>query len=173
MPSTRNKQRICLYPGSFDPITNGHLALISRARRCFDKVLVGVLHHPGKRCLFDVEERMDMIQQALREQGLEDCVAVTFSGLAVELAAAQGAMAIVRGLRTAIDFEYEAQLAAMNKKLAPDIDTVFWMADAQYAHIHSSVVKELAYYGRDVSDFAPGAVVEQLQKKYNETGKIN
>ena len=161
--------RICVYPGSFDPFTNGHLDLTQRALEVFDRVVVGVLHNSDKRAHFSLEERVAMIERCLREAGIDDrCGVVSFSGLTIEFARQQGAVAILRGLRAVMDFEYEWQLALMNRKMAPDIDTIFFMAENAHAFVSSSVVRELAKYGRDISDFVPAAIAGDVQEAFRE-----
>ena len=155
---------IAVYPGSFDPITNGHVDVIHRAAAVFDRVVVGVLANPRKTPLFSVEERMTVIGAVLRDAGLgDDAVRVAqFDGLTVDFCRQQGASAIVRGLRAISDFDSEMQLAHNNRVLAPGIDTVFFMTAVEHGFISSSLVKEIASFGGDVSTMVPAAVAREL-----------
>lgn len=154
-----------LYPGSFDPITLGHLDVIERAAGIFDKVVVGVLVNPRKSPLFDLESRMSIIRAATDETlgPLAERVEVAdFDGLTVDFARRLGAGFIVRGLRAISDFETEMQMAHTNRKLAPEVDTVFFMTALEHAYLSSSLVKEIASFGGDVSRMVPSAVVRRL-----------
>jgi pantetheine-phosphate adenylyltransferase len=155
---------IAVYPGSFDPITNGHLDVISRAAFAFDKVVVAVLANPRKQPLLPVEARVRIIRDALAEAGAPpDRIEVqSFDGLTVEFCHAVGAGFIVRGLRAISDFEAEMQLAHNNRKLAPDVDTVFFMTALEHGYVSSSLVKEIAMFGGDVSEMIPAAATEAL-----------
>jgi pantetheine-phosphate adenylyltransferase len=156
--------KVALYPGSFDPITMGHLDVVGRALHVFDRVVVAVLANPGKRPLLGAERRVAVIRAALAEVGLPaDRVAVaTFDGLTVEAAHAHGASAIVRGLRAVSDFETELQLAHNNRRLAPDVDTIFFMTAAEHGYVSSSLVKEIAALGGDVRGLIPAAAIAAL-----------
>jgi pantetheine-phosphate adenylyltransferase len=155
---------VAVYPGSFDPITNGHLDVIDRAVRCFDRVIVGVLANPRKSPLLTEEDRIAAIRAALEVSGLRDRVVVeAFDGLTVEFCRARGAGFIVRGLRAISDFEAEMQLAHNNRKLAPDVDTVFFMTSIEHGYVSSSLVKEIARFGGDVSGMVPAAVDRRLR----------
>lgn len=155
--------RAAIYPGTFDPITNGHLDIIERATRLFDRVTVAVTTNPSKKPLFDVEERKEMIRQATA------CFHVveveSFSGLLVDYVTRKGASAIVRGLRAVSDFEFEFQMALVNRKIADNIVTVFLMPHEKYTYLNSTIVKEVAAFGGDVSMFVPAEVLARLQKK--------
>ena len=155
---------IAVYPGSFDPITNGHVDVIRRAAAVFDRVVVGVLANPRKTPLLTVEERMALIGAVLRDAGLgDDHVRVAqFDGLTVNFCRLQRATAIVRGLRAISDFDSEMQLAHNNRVLAPEIDTVFFMTAVEYGFISSSLVKEIESFGGDVSTMVPPAVARDL-----------
>ena len=157
---------VAVYPGSFDPITNGHLDIVERAAAVFETVVVAVLANPKKAPLLSVDERIDIIGAALAEQGVPagriDIAA--FDGLTVEFARARGAAAIVRGLRAISDFESEMQLAHNNRVLAPEIDTVFFMTSAANSYVSSSLVKEIASFGGDVSVMVPTAAREALDR---------
>lgn len=149
-----------LYPGTFDPITNGHSDIVARAELLFDKVVVAVAANPGKRPAFTLDERVEMARQVLA--GHELVEVIEFNSLLVNFARECGASVILRGLRAVSDFEYEFQLAGMNRRLAPDIETVFLTPSEQFAYISSSLVREVALLGGDVSDFVHPVVVSAL-----------
>ncbi len=156
---------VALYPGSFDPITYGHLDVIGRAAGIFERVVVGVLLNPRKSPLFADEERLATIREAITEElgGAAARIEVaTFDGLTVEFARRAGASFVVRGLRAVSDFEFELQMAHTNRKLAPDVDTVFFMTALEHAYLSSSLVKEIASFGGDVSAMVPASVVRRL-----------
>ncbi len=157
---------IAVYPGSFDPITLGHLDIIGRAAAAFDRVVVGVLINPRKSPAQDVEARAAVIREVVNES-LGDLSArveiVTFDGLTVDLARRSDAGFIVRGLRAISDFESELQMAHTNRKLAPQVDTVFFMTSIEYAYLSSSLIREIASFGGDVSGMVPKAVLRQLR----------
>jgi pantetheine-phosphate adenylyltransferase len=159
---------VAVYPGSFDPITNGHLDIVERAAGVFDTVIVAVLANPKKAPLLSVEERIDVIRDALGEHGAPpDRIEVTsFDGLTVDFARSHDAHAIVRGLRAISDFESEMQLAHNNRVLAPHIDTVFFMTSAANSYVSSSLVKEIASFGGDVSRMVPTAAREALERAF-------
>ncbi len=161
--------RVALYPGSFDPITNGHLDILSRATTIFDRVVVSVLRNPAKTPLFSGDERMELIREAVRE--LNAGVQVdSFDGLTVEHASLVGARAIVRGLRAMSDFESEFQMALMNRRLDPGIQTVFFMTSTQYVFMSSSMVKEICQLGGDISEFVPPASAAALLRRLRSSG---
>lgn len=152
-----------LYPGSFDPVTFGHLDVIRRATAVFDKLVVGVLVNPRKSPLLGLDERIAALGEALKEDGMADKVEVAgFDGLTVDFCATIGASFIVRGLRAVSDFESELSMAHTNRKLAPDIDTIFFMTALEHAYLSSSLVKEIAAFGGDVSRFVPAAAARRL-----------
>lgn len=155
--------RIAVYPGSFDPVTNGHMDLIHRALAIFPRVTIGVAVHPGKETLFSVEERVWMLKQATRR--LSRVRVVPFEGLAVSFARVQGARLILRGLRMLSDFEYEFQMALTNRRLDPKIETVFLMPSAEYSYLASHLIKEAVTLGADVTGFVPAFVVKRLKEK--------
>jgi pantetheine-phosphate adenylyltransferase len=156
--------KIALYPGSFDPVTNGHIDVIRRALAVFDQVVVGVLANPRKAPLLTVAMRVKVLWAALDEADLhrDQIRVVTFDGLTVDAVHANSATSIIRGLRAISDFETEMQLAHNNRKLAPDVDTVFFMTAVEHGYVSSSLVKEIAGFGGDVSSMVPKAAVVAL-----------
>jgi pantetheine-phosphate adenylyltransferase len=156
--------KIALYPGSFDPVTNGHLDVIRRALAVFDRVVVGVLANPRKSPLLDAATRVEVLRAALAEADIPEgrVEVVTFDGLTVDAVKANGAGSIIRGLRAISDFETEMQLAHNNRKLAPEIDTVFFMTAVEHGYVSSSLVKEIASFGGDVSSMVPDAALQAL-----------
>jgi pantetheine-phosphate adenylyltransferase len=159
---------VAVYPGSFDPITNGHLDIVERAATVFDTLIVAVLANPKKAPLLSGDERIDVIRRALDEAGASgDGIEVTaFDGLTVDFATGRNASAIVRGLRAISDFESEMQLAHNNRVLAPTIDTVFFMTSAANSYVSSSLVKEIASFGGDVSRMVPSAARDALTRAF-------
>lgn len=154
-----------IYPGSFDPITNGHLDVIQRASRLCENVVVAVAHNEEKKCLLDVEERLALIEVATRDT--PNVVNVTsFDGLLVDFARAEGASAIIRGLRAISDFEFEFQMALMNRKLAPELETIFLMPTEEYTYLSSRIVREIARLQGDISAFVPPAAAAALAGKF-------
>jgi pantetheine-phosphate adenylyltransferase len=155
---------VAVYPGSFDPITNGHLDVIRRASGAFERVIVAVLANPRKEPLLSVDERMDIIRQALSADGVSaDTIEVdSFDGLTVDFCLARGARFIVRGLRAISDFETEMQLAHNNRKLVPQVDTVFFMTALEHGYVSSSLVKEIAMFGGDVAEMIPPPALAAL-----------
>ncbi len=157
--------KTALYPGTFDPITNGHLDLIKRASKLFDKVIVAVAASAGKKPMFSIEERVVLAEQAVEEYtNVEVC---GFSGLLVELAKQKNAQVLLRGLRAVSDFEYEFQLANMNRRLAPEVESLFLTPDEKYAFISSTLVREISTLGGDVSEFVPPVIQSALKKRHN------
>ena len=159
-----------VYPGSFDPVTNGHLDVISRGAELFDKVIVGVLHNSTKSPLFSVEERVNILEKATKD--IPNVVIRPFDGLSVNFARENNAQVIVRGLRAVTDFEYELQMAQTNRVLAPDVDTVFLTTSLEYAYVSSTIMKEVARFGGDLSSFAPAEIIQELLLKMQEKDKI-
>ncbi|QGG48104.1 pantetheine-phosphate adenylyltransferase [Heliorestis convoluta] len=155
---------IAVYPGSFDPVTNGHMDIITRAAAIFEQVIVAVVVNPGKNPLFTMEERVKMIEKASIH--LDNVQVQCFSGLLVDFVKREKAQVIVRGLRAISDFENEFQMALMNKNLYGDADTFFLASHTDYAFLSSSMVKEVASFGGDVQAYVPAAVWEQLRLKY-------
>ncbi len=157
--------KIAVYPGSFDPFTNGHLDVVDRALHIFDRIIVAVAANPEKRQpLFTVEERVRLIQESLK--GRERAEVTSFTGLTVEFARSRGALTVVKGLRAYSDFDAELQQALMNRKLAPDIHTVFLMSSFTHIFVSSSILKDIASYGGKVSDLVPPPVARALKEKY-------
>jgi pantetheine-phosphate adenylyltransferase len=158
--------RTAVYPGSFDPITLGHLDVVRRATRVFDRLVVGVLQNPRKQPELGASERAAVIRDVLAEELGADGArveAITFDGLTVDLARRCGAAFIVRGLRAVSDFEVELQMAHLNRRMAPDVDTVFFMTGLEHAYLSSSLVREIASHGGDVSAMVPAAVLRRLR----------
>ena len=155
-----------IYPGSFDPVTFGHLDVIRRASELFDEVIVGVLHNSQKSPLFSVEERVKILREATKD--LNNVEIVAFSGLSVDFARQQNAKVIIRGLRAITDFEYELQMAQTNRVLAPDVDTMFLTTSLEYAYLSSTTVKEVAAFGGDISKFVPEFVMDEVHKKFKK-----
>jgi pantetheine-phosphate adenylyltransferase len=153
-----------IYPGSFDPITNGHLDVIERALKLFDQVVVAVAHNDEKQPLFSLAERLDLLQQALRK--MNNVRIAQFQGLLVDFAAAENASAVIRGLRAVSDFEFEFQMALMNRKLDSSVETIFLMPKEEYTYLSSRLVKEIARLGGDVSKFVPNVVARALGDKF-------
>ncbi len=155
--------RIAVYPGTFDPITHGHADLIRRATHVFDEVIVGIAANPSKKPMFDLEQRVTMAQQVLAD--LDQVEVCGFSGLLVEFARSRSAIALIRGLRAVSDFEYEFQLASMNRHLYPALESIFLTPADKFSFISSSLVREVALLGGDVSDFVHPYVEQALKNK--------
>ena len=159
--------RVAICPGTYDPVTNGHLDIIGRAARVFDRVVVGVVNQPVRKqqTLFTAEERKEFLEAAVAQIGVDNVDVVVFSNLLVELAHEHGAGAIVKGLRAISDFEYEFEMNQLNRKLAPDIESVYIIASPDYSFLSSTGVKEMATFGGDVSDLVPGGVAGALAER--------
>ena len=155
-----------IYPGSFDPVTLGHLDIIRRASEVFDKVVVGVLKNQTKTPLFDFEERVDMIREVVKDY--PNVEVVSFQGLLIEFTKKMHADVIVRGIRAVSDFEYELMMAQTNKQLHPDVETMFFATSAKYSFLSSSTVRELAMFDGDISPFVPNYVREKVYEKIGE-----
>jgi pantetheine-phosphate adenylyltransferase len=160
---TQTERGKALFPASFDPVTNGHLDLIHRARRVFPQLVVAVARNIGKTGTFDIDERLDMIRSVLGE--LPGVTITAFDGLVVDFAHQIGAGVIIRGLRANADFEYEFEMALMNRHMKPDIETLFLMTSQQYFYVSSSRLKELVHFGADVSEWVPPIVAKYLREK--------
>jgi pantetheine-phosphate adenylyltransferase len=152
-----------IFPGSFDPITNGHLDLVERALKLFDTVILSVLVNPAKKPLFSEEEKLHLIRRCVPDPRVK---VASFEGLLVDFARRQEAAVIIRGLRAVSDFEYELQMALMNRELAPDLETVFMMPKATYSYLSSRLVKEVASLGGNVSSLVPPLIEAELRKKF-------
>src|SRR5262245_28047222 len=157
------RPRVALFPGSFDPFTNGHLDLARRASALFDRVVIAVAQNSAKTSLFTPEERVEMIESAVGD--LKGASAIHFSGLLVDCAKRIGAQVIIRGLRAVSDFEFEFQMALMNRKLSPSVEVAFLMPSQQYTYLNSTLVKEVARLGGSVTGLVPGVVEERLRAK--------
>lgn len=157
--------KTAVYPGSFDPITNGHLDIIKRAARIFDKLYVSILVNSSKTPAFDLEERIAMIKKVTEQY--DNVVVDSFSGLLVNYLKEKDADVIVRGLRAVSDFEYEFQMALMNHKLEKNIETLFMMTSGRYSYLSSSIVKEIARHGGNLKDLVPDVLIEEISNKLN------
>lgn len=160
---------IAVYPGTFDPITNGHLDIISRGVRLFDDIILAILRNPDKEPLFPLEERMEILSSVVAR--LPNVRVESFDGLLIDYARSRGARVIVRGLRALSDFEYEYQMALMNQRLGPDIDTFFMMPSEAYSYVSSRLVKEVARLGGDVTGLVPPEVVARLKRRLAVMGR--
>lgn len=158
------RRLLAIYPGSFDPLTNGHLDLISRAARLVDRLIVAILQNTGKQPLFTVEERIDMIREAAPLSNVE---VDSFQGLLVDYAARRGANVILRGIRAISDYEAELQMALMNRRMRPETETIFLMPREEFSFISSRMIKEIITLGGDASSFVPAAVAQRLRAKQN------
>ena len=157
-------ERIAIYPGSFDPVTNGHLDIVRRGLKLFDRVIVAILINPKKQFVFTLDERLEMLRTCTQDfAGVE---VDAFDGLLVDYAARRGAQAILRGLRALSDFEYEFQMALMNRRLAREIQTVFLMTGMRWIYTSSSIIKEAAQFGGDVQGMVPPLVLMRLKEKF-------
>ena len=151
-----------IYPGSFDPVTNGHLDLIARGSKIFDHLVVAILRNSGKNPLFTVEERVEMLTEGVA--GLGNVSVATFDGLLVDYARTEQAQAVLRGIRAISDYEYELQMALMNRRLAPELETIFLMPDGKYSFVSSRLVKEVFELGGSVKGLVPEFVIERLRQ---------
>ena len=155
--------RRAIYPGSFDPVTNGHLDVIDRARKLFDEVIVAIAHNDQKQPRFSLGERLDFLRKTIGK--LDGVHVAPLEGLLVDFAVEQKATAVIRGLRAISDFEFEFQMALMNRKLEPTVETIFLMPKEEYTYLSSRIVKEIARLGGDIAKFVPPAVVEAFARK--------
>ena len=160
-------QKIAIYPGSFDPITFGHMDIVQRGRKIFDHIIVTILYNPAKKALFSIDERLEMMRECMKD--IPGLSFDSFDGLLVDYAKNSGACAILRGMRAVSDFEKEFQLALMNRKLNRDIETVFLMTGMRWFFTSSSIIKEAATFGGDISDMVPPLVDERVRAKYNKS----
>lgn len=154
-----------VYPGSFDPVTNGHLDIIERSAKVFDELIVAVLVNPNKKSLFNIEERVELIQRIIKH--IPNVKVQSFSGLLIDFMKQQNAKVIIKGLRAVSDFEYEFQMSLMNKKLDPDIETTFMMATSKNSFLSSSSVKQVAMFGGCIKDLVPDEIISDIIKKVN------
>ncbi|BBO91909.1 pantetheine-phosphate adenylyltransferase [Desulfosarcina ovata] len=157
-------QRTAIYPGSFDPVTNGHIDIAKRGLKLFDRIIITILHNPGKKSLFTVEERLEMLNESML--GIDNIEFDTFNGLLVDYAQQRKASAILRGMRAVSDFEYEFQLALMNRKLNREVETVFLMTGLRWIFTSSSIIKEAARFGGDIADMVPPGVNQRLKIRF-------
>lgn len=155
-----------VYPGSFDPVTYGHLDIIRRSRSLADELIVGVLNNKAKTPLFSVEERVKMLEEMTKN--MPGVKVVPFEGLLIDFAKEMSAGIVVRGLRAVTDFEYELQMAQTNNKLSPELETVFLTTSLKYSYLSSTIVKEVAAFGGDISQFVPGIVADLIEEKMNK-----
>jgi pantetheine-phosphate adenylyltransferase len=155
-----------LYPGTFDPPTNGHIDLIQRGAKLFDHLVVAVLNNPGKNPFFTVEERVEMLRESIN--GLSNVSVATFDGLMVDFARQQGASAVLRGIRAISDYEYEFQMALMNRRLAPEIETVFLQPAGRYSFVSSRMLKEVFSFGGEVTGLVPPNVLKRLRSRFSK-----
>ena len=158
--------RIGIYPGSFDPLTKGHLDIIERSQRICDKLIIAIAKNSAKKPLFSLEERIEIINTCCK--GLKSIEVVAFEGLLIDFCKAHEVDFIIRGLRSTIDFDYEYPIATVNNKLAIDIDTIFLMTKGEYAFISSNMVREIASYNGDLSALAPQFVIQKIQQKFSK-----
>jgi len=156
-------ERIAVYPGSFDPVTNGHLDIIQRSANIFDKVIVAVLENPQKNPLFSKEERVSMLCEVT--SGLENVEIDSFTGLLIHYMNARNAKVIIKGLRAVSDFEYEFQMALLNNKLDPEVETLFMMTNSKYSYLSSSAVKQIAMFGGCIKELVPDSIITRILKK--------
>ena len=162
--------RVAIYPGSFDPVTLGHLDLIKRAEKLVDRLVVAVLHNPAKTCAFSVAERVDFLRELLADR--PNIEITTFHGLLVDFAKIQGAHFIVRGVRAFSDFEYEFQMALMNRKLASDLETVFLMPKEEYSVVSSRMVREVGAMGGDISGLVPELLLDRIAQRLQNPAQL-
>jgi len=160
-------QRVAIYPGSFDPVTNGHLDILERGLKLFDKIILAILTNPKKIFLFSLAERIEMLEESLKE--FSNVEIDTFDGLTVDFAAKREAQGILRGLRAMSDFEYEFQLALMNRRLNREVQTVFLMTGLRWIYTSSSIIKEAAQFGGNIEGMVPPIVEEKIKQRYAQS----
>jgi pantetheine-phosphate adenylyltransferase len=159
-----NMERIAIYPGSFDPVTNGHLDILERGLKLFDKIILAILTNPKKKFLFSLEQRIEMLEESIKE--FPNVKIDTFDGLTVDFAAQCHAQGILRGLRAMSDFEYEFQMALMNRRLNREVQTVFLMTGLRWIYTSSSIIKEAAQFGGNIKGMVPPIVEQKIKEKY-------
>lgn len=167
MEQNKTDRRVAIYPGSFDPVTNGHLDIVARGLKLFDRIIVTILKNPAKKTLFSIDERIEMLISCLGNN--PNIEIATFDGLLVDYAVSRKAQAILRGMRAVSDFEYEFQLALMNRKLNRDIQTVFLMTGMRWIFTSSSIIKEAAQFGGNINGMVPQIVNRKLKEKFGTT----
>ena len=160
------EKKIAVYPGTFDPVTNGHIDIVKRACRVFDEVVVGIVKKPHKTPVFSIDKRRQMLQEVLKDT--KDVSVKDFDGLLVEFVLEVGAKIIIKGLRAVSDFEYELQMALMNRNLQPEIETVFMMPQEEYIYLSSSIVKEIASLGGNLKGLIPSFVERELKSRFGQ-----
>ena len=163
--------RVAVYPGSFDPVTLGHIDIIQRTSKMFDKVIIGVLKNRSKSPLFTAEERVELLKEVTAD--IPNVEVQSFQGLLIDFVRQNQANVIVRGLRAITDFEYELQMSQTNHKLSPNVETMFLTTSIEYSYLSSTTVREIAAFGGDVTQFVPQAVAVELEKKMKEKGECN
>lgn len=156
--------KVAIYPGSFDPITNGHLDIIERASKMCDSLIVSIIYNPNKQPLFTLEERVELVKEVVKQYS--NVSVESFSGLLIDYAKQKEATAIVKGLRAISDFEYEFQMALMNQKLCPDVETVFLMTSSEYSFLSSSLIKEVAKFGGSIKGLVPEIVLKEITRRF-------
>ena len=157
---------IWVYAGSFDPVTNGHFDIISRSSKLCDKLIVAILKNSSKNSTFDFDERIDLLRKVLKD--VPNVEIQVFEGLLAKYVKKVGASAIIKGLRAVSDYEYELQMALLNKQLCPSVETIFMTANMEYSYLSSSIVKEVARYGGDISGLVPDCIIEDINKKFSK-----
>lgn len=162
-------EKIAIYPGTFDPVTNGHIHIVRRAVKIFDKVIIAVANDNYKATIFTARERVSLLHECFKDEPKVEID--IFSGLVADYSEEKNATAMIRGLRAISDFEYEMQMAAMNKTLNPNLETVFLMTDAKYSFISSSIIKKVACLGGDITTLVPDVVAKVLEEKYQKEAK--
>lgn len=160
-------ERVAIYPGSFDPVTNGHLDILERGLKLFDKIILAILTNPKKNFLFTLEQRIEMLEDSIKK--FPNVEIDTFDGLTVDFAAARNAQGILRGLRAMSDFEYEFQMALMNRRLNREVQTVFLMTGLRWIYTSSSIIKEAAQFGGNIKGMVPPIVEMKIQEKYTQS----